>query len=218
MLPLRTRLLYGVSRLGSEALGRSQGLWLLYYYAPPNDAHLPTLLPSLAVGVLFTVGGVISGLDDAVVGWLSDRTRSRWGRRIPYIVLGAPLWSIFFFLLFTPPRGGGAVLAAVYLFCVFQFVAFFSAVVVGPYEALLPEMAPRSAERTSLQAIKVYLGVAGTAIGLIGSDLLVHHIGFKAMALAMAALALVCQYVAIGGVWGRAKLSRTPANLTFREA
>jgi len=47
---------------------------------------------------------------------------------------------------------------------------------------------------------------------------LVHHIGFKAMALSMAALALVCQYVAIGGVWKRAKLSRTPAKLAFRDA
>ena len=103
MLPLRTRLLYGASRLGSEALGRSQGLWLLYYYAPPRDAHLPTLLPSLTVGVLFTVGGVVSGLDDAIVGWFSDRTRSRWGRRIPYIVIGAPFWSIFFLLIFVPP-------------------------------------------------------------------------------------------------------------------
>jgi len=217
-LPLRTKLLYGTSRLGSEALGRSQALWLFYYYAPPKDAHLPTLIPSLAVGALLTLGGIAAAFDEAIVGYFSDRTRSRWGRRIPYIVLGAPLWSIFFFLLFTPPRGGGAALAAVYLFCVFQFVAFFSAVVVGPYEALLPEMAPRSAERTSLQAIKVYLGVGGTAIGLLGSDFLVHHVGFKAMALAMAALALVCQYLAVGGVWKRARLSQTPVTLTFREA
>ncbi|HXR12304.1 MAG TPA: MFS transporter, partial [Gaiellaceae bacterium] len=81
MIPLRTRILYGTSRVGSEALGKSSGLWLLYYYAPPSDAHLPTLLPSLAVGALLTVGGIVAALDDAIVGWFSDRTRSRWGRR-----------------------------------------------------------------------------------------------------------------------------------------
>jgi GPH family glycoside/pentoside/hexuronide:cation symporter len=86
--------------MGSEALGRSQG-WLLYYYAPPGDAHLPTLLPSLTVGALLTAGGIVGALDEAIVGFFSDRTRSRWGRRIPYIVLSAPLWSIFFLLLFT---------------------------------------------------------------------------------------------------------------------
>jgi len=80
-LPLRTRLFYGTSRIGSEAVGRSQGLWLVYYYAPPEDAHLPTLLPSLAVGVLLTAAGILSALDDAIVGYLSDKTRSPWGRR-----------------------------------------------------------------------------------------------------------------------------------------
>jgi GPH family glycoside/pentoside/hexuronide:cation symporter len=217
-LPLRTKLLYGTSRIGSEALGRSQGLWLLYYYAPPSDAHLPTLLPSLAVGALLTVGGIVGALDEAIVGYFSDRTRSRWGRRIPYIVVGAPLWSIFFLLLFTPPPDAGRAATAVYLFFVFEALALFGAVVVGPYEALLPEMAPTSDERVGVQAVKVYLGVAGTAIGLVGSDFLVHHVGFKAMALVIAGFALVCQYVAIGGVWERAKLSRIPAQIGFRDA
>lgn len=214
-IPLRTKLLYGTSRIGSEALGKSSGLWLLYYYAPPSDAHLPTLLPSLAVGALLLVGGVIAALDDAIVGYFSDRTRSRFGRRIPYIVLGAPLWSIFFVLLFTPPPDAGNATTAVYLLLVFEAVSLFSSVVVTPYEALLPEMASSSRERVSLEAIKVYLGVAGTAIGLVLSSALVHTVGFKAMALAIAALALVCQYVAIGGVWERATRSRIPAEIGF---
>jgi GPH family glycoside/pentoside/hexuronide:cation symporter len=218
MLPLRTRLLYGTSRLGSEALGRSQGLWLLYYYAPPSDAHLAPLLPSLAVGALFTVGGIVGGLDDAIVGWFSDRTRSRWGRRIPYMVIGAPLWSIFFVLIFIPPASAGHAVTAVYFFLVFEALALCSSIVVGPYEALLPEMAPSSEERVSVQAIKVYLGVAGTGIGLAGSTILVHQIGYKAMAISFAVLALVCQYAAVAGVWERAKESRIPAEIGFVEA
>jgi glycoside/pentoside/hexuronide:cation symporter, GPH family len=217
-LPLHTKFLYGTSRIGSEALGRSHGLWLLYYYAPPADAHLPTLLPSLAVGALLTAGGIVGALDEAIVGFFSDRTRSRWGRRIPYIVLGAPLWSVFFVLLFIPPPDVGKAATGLYLFFVFELLALFGAVVVGPYEALLPEMASSSDERVGLQAVKVYLGVLGTAIGLIGSDVLVHHVGFRTMALVVAAFALVCQYVAIGGVWRRAQLSRIPAEIGFRDA
>ncbi len=218
MIPLRTKLLYGTSRVGSEALGKSSGLWLLYYYAPPSDAHLPTLLPSLAVGVLLFVGGVVAALDDAIVGYFSDRTYSRLGRRIPYIVLGAPLWSIFFVLLFTPPPDAGHATTAVYLLLVFEAVSLFSAVVTGPYEALLPEMAATSSERVSLEAIKVYLGIGGTVIGLVVSTVLVHRVGFKAMAVTIAGLALVCQYVAIAGVWDRAKRSRTPAEIGLRGA
>jgi len=148
-LSLRTRILYGTSRVGSEALGRSQGLWLLYYYAPPSDANLPTLLPSLAVGVLLTVGGIVGALDEAIVGYFSDRTTSRWGRRIPYIVLGAPLWSIFFVLLFIPPASAGQAVTAIYLFVIFECLALAGAIVVGPYEALLPELAASSDPRTT---------------------------------------------------------------------
>jgi GPH family glycoside/pentoside/hexuronide:cation symporter len=217
-LPLRAQVLYGTSRVGIEAIGKSQALWLVYYYAPPKDADLPTLVPSLAVGALLLVAGIIGALDEAIVGYFSDRTRSRWGRRIPYIVVGAPLWGVFFILLFTPPADAGAAVTAVYLFFVFSAVAFFGAVASAPYEALLPEIVPSSAERVGLQAIKVFLGVAGVAAGLVGSDFLVDHLGFKAMALSIAALGVVCQYLGIGGVWGRAKLSRTPADLSFREA
>ena len=217
MLPLRTRILYGASRLGAEALGRSQALWLLYYYAPPKDAHLPTLLPSLIVGALFTVGGIVASLDDAVVGWLSDRTSSRWGRRIPYIVFGAPLWSVFFVLIFIPPASAGHAVTAVYFFLVFQALSLASAIVVGPYEALTPEMAPTSESRVGLQAVKVYLGVIGTGVGLIGSAYLVHHVGYKAMAISIAAFALICQYVAVGGVWSRAMQSHIPAEIGFRD-
>jgi GPH family glycoside/pentoside/hexuronide:cation symporter len=220
VLPLRTRLLYGTSRLGSEALGRSQALWLLYYYAPPPDAHLPTLLPSIAVVVLFTVGGILSALDDVIVGWLSDRTRSRWGRRIPYIVLGAPLWSIFYILIFVPPASAGHAATAVYFFLVFLALSLAGSIVVGPYEALLPEIAATSDERVGVQAIKVYLGVAGTGIGLIGSAFLINHlhVGYRAMAITFAAFAIVCQYVAVAGVWGRAKQSRIPAEIDLRDA
>ena len=58
----------------------------------------------------------------------------------------------------------------------------------------------------SAEAIKVYFGIAGTALGLVGSTVLVHQIGFRAMAIAIGALSLVCQYVAIGGVWERASV------------
>jgi glycoside/pentoside/hexuronide:cation symporter, GPH family len=217
-MPLRTKVLFGSARLGSEAIGSSAGLWLLYFYAPPADAHLPTLLPSLAVGVLFTAASIVAALDDAVVGYFSDRTTSRWGRRIPYVVLGAPLWSVFFVLLFTPPRDADDAATAVYLLLVFEVYSLLGSVVGTPYEALLPEMVASSGERTALEAVKVYFGVAGTAVGLVGSTVLVHRLGFRAMALAIGVFAVVWQYLAIGGVWGRARQSRVPARLGFRDA
>ena len=217
-LPLRTKLLFASSHIGSDALGRSRALWLLYYYVPPKDAHLPHILPGLVFALLFAAGSVVGSLDLVIVGYFSDRTRSRWGRRIPYVLAGTPLWALFALLLFTPPTHSGAALAGLYFFVVFELFFLFQTVSGAPYEALLPELAPTSAERVSLQSYKVYFGVVGTTIGLVGSYFLRDHVGFKWMALTMAGLALIFRYIGIFGVWGRAKQSRIPAELTFRDA
>ncbi len=216
-LPLRTKLLYATSSLGGEALGKSRDLWLVYFYAPPHDAHLETLLPRLAVGILLTSGKVIEAFDDALIGYWSDRTRSRWGRRIPFILLATPPWALFAFLMFTPPDAGTAT-TALYFFLVLEIFFLFSTLSGGPYEALLPEIAPTSKDRVSVQGFKVYLGVAGGAIGLVGSDFLKDELGFKAMALFIASLALVCRYIGLAGVWRRAARMQTPADISFREA
>src|SRR5439155_10987446 len=126
---------------------------------------------------------LVGALDEVIVGYFSDRTRSRWGRRIPYVVAGAPLTAIFAFLVFTPPASHGTAITAVYLFFVLELLFLFTTISSGPYDALLPEIAPTSPERVSLQSYKVYLGIVGTAVGLIGSDWLVDHVGFRAMAL-----------------------------------
>jgi glycoside/pentoside/hexuronide:cation symporter, GPH family len=216
-LPLRGKLLYAVSSLGSEALTQSRGLWLLYYYAPPSDADLEQQLPRLVAGALIFGGRLLEAFDDALVGFWSDRTRSRWGRRIPFVLGATPLWALFAFLLFTPPPAG-AVGTGVYLFVTLELFFVFATLSGGPYEALLPEIARTSDERVQVQSLKVYLGFAGGAIGLVGSDLLIDAFGFKVMALTIAALALVCRYAGLFGVWDRARRSQVPAAIPFREA
>lgn len=216
-LPLRTKLLYATSNVGNEALARTRSLWLIYFYAPPHDSNLPRLLPGLVIGLVLAIGGVLGSLDAIIVGYFSDRTRSRWGRRIPYVLAGAPLWAVFAVLIFTPPAGGTAV-TAVYVFFILELFFLFGTITGGPYDALLPELAQSSAERVSLQSIKVYLGVVGTAVGLLGSTFLKDAFGFRWMAIALAGLALLCRYIGLAGVWSRAKLSQTPARISFRDA
>src|SRR5438067_4607856 len=134
-------LLYASSSIGSEALARSRSLWLVYYYAPPSDVSLPTLLPSILVGLLLLCGTVVSAFDFLVIGYFSDRTRSRWGRRIPYIVTGAPLASVFAVLVFVAPPDAGTAATAVYFFVALELMFLFTALGNGPYDALLPELA-----------------------------------------------------------------------------
>jgi GPH family glycoside/pentoside/hexuronide:cation symporter len=211
-LPLRARVLYASSSLGGEALSQSRALWLLYFYAEHAE-----LLSTLAVGVLLTAGRLVEAFDDALIGWWSDRTRSRLGRRIPFILAATPLWALSAVLLFAPPAEG-AVLAGAYLLVVLELHQLFATLSGGPYEALLPEIAPTSAERVGIVGIRVYFGAAGAAIGLTLSPLIVDTLGFVAMAAAIGALALSMRLLGLAGVWTQARRSTAPAEIPLRDA
>ena len=217
-LRFRTKLLYASDSLGSEALLESRGLWLLYYYAPPTSAKIAPLLSVGVAGAVLTALPLFSALADPLVGYWSDRTSSRLGRRLPFIVGATPLWALCAFLLFTPPRDSGAAVAAVYLAVFLALYSLASIASGGPYEALLPEIAIGSEERVSVNGLKVYFGAAGGAIGLVGSGLIVDHLGFRAMALFIALLALVFRYVGTAGVWKRVSRTQPPAQISLRQA
>ncbi len=214
-LPSRPKILYASSSLGSEALVQSRSTWLLYYYAPPKSADMHTFLPVALVGAILFVDGLTGALYNPVVGYLTDRTRSRLGRRLPYILGATPLWALFAVLVFTPPTDATTALIAAYLFLTLELYAVFSTLSGGPYQALLPEIARTSDDRISLVGMRVYFGGVGGAAGLVGSSLLVDHVGFRAMALAMALLALVFRYVGMIGVWRRASRTQAPSSIPF---
>lgn len=211
-LTLRAKVLYASASFGGEALTQSRSLWLLYFYTEATD-----LLTPLAVGAILTVGRLLEATDDALVGYWSDRTRSRLGRRIPFVLAATPFWALFSFLLFTPPTSSSAA-AAAYLFLVLELMFLASTLSGGPYEALLPEIASTSAERISITWLKVCFGAAGAGVGLVASGLVSDRFGFAAMAAAVALVALATRYVGIAGVWRWAVASRAPATLGLRDA
>ena len=217
-LPLRTQLLYSMSSIGGEALGQSRNLWLVYYYAPPDDADRAALLSLGTVGLVLGGAKLLEAFDDALIGYWSDRTESRLGRRLPFILGATPLWALFAFLLFTPPSDASSATTAIYLFITFQLYSLFSTLSGGPYEALLPEIATTSRDRVTLSGVRVYFGVAGAAIGLVASGPLIDLFGFRVMALVMAVLALAGRYIGMAGVWNRAKQGGPAAKIGIVDA
>jgi GPH family glycoside/pentoside/hexuronide:cation symporter len=215
-LPRRARLLYASSSFGGEALTQSRNLWLVYYYAPPEDADLPELLTPLAVGILLAAIRVVEALDDVVIGWWSDRTRSRLGRRLPFVLAATPFAALFAVLVFLPPDGGAA--AAAWLAVTLTGYFLFSTLSGGPYEALFPEIARTTEDRLAVVSTRVYFGAAGAALGLVGSSLLIGSAGYAAMAAVMAVVALAFRYAGVAGVWQRAERSTPPAAIGLRQA
>jgi GPH family glycoside/pentoside/hexuronide:cation symporter len=83
-------------------------LYLPAFYA--SEVGLATGL----VGLVFLAGRIWDGVSDVLIGWLSDRSRSRFGRRKPWVVIGAPLLMVSTWFLCIPPEGASIAYLAVW--------------------------------------------------------------------------------------------------------
>jgi len=117
-------------------------------------------LDALLVGLAQTIPRFIDALFDPLLGNLSDNTRSRWGRRRPYIFIGAIGCAACFAILWAPSRHWGqGTLFAFLLAASILYYLFYSLFIV-PYTALGFELTPDSDERTRVLAWRVYCSLA----------------------------------------------------------
>ncbi|MCY3646332.1 MAG: MFS transporter [Chloroflexi bacterium] len=202
-MPLASRLLYASGSLGGNALGRTRDLWLIFFYLGDDDGDVERKGAAFAIGAVLVIGRLIEAFDDPLIGYWSDRTRTRWGRRIPFVLAATPFMAIFFVLLWIPPNPGETIGNVIWLFAIFWFFNLFSTLSGGPLESLLPEIARRNDDRLSIVGWQVAFGVVGTAIAFIGTGFLVDAFGFVAMAIIVAVVAVVSRYIALTGAWRR---------------
>jgi GPH family glycoside/pentoside/hexuronide:cation symporter len=203
-LPLIDKLLYATAGVGNNALFFAQSLWIIYFYSGGGD--LPQRLPIGVIGLALGVGKFIEVFDDPVIGWWSDRTRTRWGRRIPFILFGTPILGLSFWLLWVPPAPDAALLNVIWFFVTIELFFLARTVVEAPYEALQAEITSTSSERVSLGAWKVTAAVVGVGIGLVLSPILIEALDYSGMGLTLGVVAIVSLYVMLFGLWRRGTL------------
>ena len=193
-------MLYASGTFGSQVMSRSLDLWIVFFFAPPADADIARRGATIAVGAVLALARIVEAFDGPLIGYLSDRTRSPWGRRAPYVIAGTPLLCLAFFLLWVPPDAEPSVLNLVYLGGVAWAFHFFGSVSGRPFEALLPDVAA-GARPLEVVAWQVRFGVAGAALALVGTPLVVDAWGFQAMAALVAVAALASRYIGMAGAW-----------------
>ncbi len=121
------------------------------------------------VGVVWSIYGLWNAVNDPLAGYLSDRTHTRWGRRIPWIAgLFIPL-SITFYFLWVPPgpmlEVPGVSLLLYFLFFVLLFDLLWTLVVMN-WTALFPEMVPDEKTRAGVSAYRQVFSLVGLLIGV----------------------------------------------------
>ncbi|PKN85092.1 MAG: hypothetical protein CVU46_12260 [Chloroflexi bacterium HGW-Chloroflexi-8] len=159
-LPTKTKVIYGIADLGISLLTASIQFFLLFFYT-----DIAGIDPGLA-GTALLVGKLTwDALNDPLFGYFSDRTRSRWGRRKPYMLFGAIPFGLSIWLLFSLPPGLVGLKAFLAVLGSFLLADTFQTIVSVPYYALSAELTYDYDERTSLISIRMIFTVLGYILG-----------------------------------------------------
>ncbi len=167
--------LYAILTLASSTLWGVLNGWLLYFYLPPGGTPRT---PVALYGVVMLIARLINMAITLPVGYLSDRTRTRLGRRMPYIYAGILLMPALFLLLWFPPRPGESIWNLLYVAGV--MIAFNVAYECyqTPYDALLPELFPQERQRVRVSAWQTAFQLLGAVLsGLAGP--LIEAFGYQ---------------------------------------
>lgn len=186
---------YGTGYIGIALVTQTMLLWLAYFYAPPPEAGLPTLLPVVWVGYALLFARIVDGVADPIVGAWSDGTRNALGRRRPFMLFGAVPLALTFAALWWSPFGLSQTGRMVYLTVTVSAFLFFFTVYTAPYLSLLPELADNREDRVRLATWQGVAQIVGLGIAMIGSGLLIDRFGFPAMGISLAVIALITYFI-----------------------
>jgi len=158
---------YGLADLGFALITSAIQFFLLFYYTDVAGIN-----PALA-GLALMVGKLTwDAINDPLFGYLSDRTRSRFGRRRIYMLIGAVPLGIAAWIMFSLPQGLTGMSAFLAVLISFWLVDTFHTMTTVPYYAMTPELTRDYNERASLTSVRMIFSVVGYILGAALTTLL----------------------------------------------
>jgi len=177
--PITQDLAYGLLSTGSTVIWSVLAGWLLYFYQPPNGMPL---VPAALYGVVMLVVRLANAMIAAPIGYLSDHTRSTWGRRLPYITLSGLPMIVCFVLLWIPPEQNTSAGNLAYLIVVFSLYSVAYTFHQIPTTALIPEIAVTESHRVRISAISSGAMLVGMVVSALAGPV-IDRVGYSAMAI-----------------------------------
>jgi GPH family glycoside/pentoside/hexuronide:cation symporter len=163
-LNLSYKVVWGVAALGTSVISGTYGALLTIFY----QDYLG--LQARWIGLASLIYAIWNAVNDPLFGYITDRTRTKHGRRIPYMRFTAPFLALTFSLVWLAPRGVGS--QALFWWMLVTMLLYDTAyTIIGlVYSALLPEVTESDAERNGLQISSSLFGLLGTLLGFVIPD------------------------------------------------
>lgn len=209
----RTRMLYSLSSLGITIPSEAVAGVIAFYIVDIKN------LPVTWYSTFWFFYTIYNALNNPALGFLSDRTRSRWGRRIPYILFGGLPYALAFALLFTVPFDGKSDPHGLLLYfgtAIVIWEGLYTALATG-YYGLLPEMFNTYEERTDVAAKMNIFQIIGLFIGAALPPMLANLMGWSGMAALFAGISVIAIYAGYPAMFERKEL-KTDRGFPFLQA
>ena len=168
---------YAIGMFGTSIPINLLKTFAVFYYV--DTLGLTTTQFALILGIY----AFIDAIDNPVYGYLSDRTRTRWGRRRPWLVIGTPLLVLGLIFFYSPPAflSGNSLLAYAMLFYI--FTGTLDSVINANYGALFPELFRTDASRASTNAMRQAFQLVAMIISIALTPIIRNAIGFSTTAI-----------------------------------
>ena len=198
-LPWRLKLGYSSGQVLDGIVTQSLGIFLLFYVTTVCG------LPGALAGLALAAGLVVDAFMDPLIGTLSDGWRSRFGRRLPFMMVGVPAVAVLFTLIFSLPRGLGTVGLFIWLTTLSICLRIAMSLFILPYSAVGAELSDDYAERSSIAAWRWGIGMFATLIAVLlgfgvffaGPGGLSHRGAYTPFALTLSALIVVFTLISL---------------------
>ncbi|GHO80293.1 sugar transporter [Ktedonobacter sp. SOSP1-85] len=208
-VPVRKRIAYSTHQLGSNLLWNAFNTVAVYYYV--TELHVSGVILSASL----IAYGLINAALNLLAGHISDRTNTRWGRRLPFIIGGALPFCVTFYFIFAPPALGPQGLLIYFLVLTFIFDLCFTVTALN-FGSLFPEMYQEKRTRLYVGALLQLFAILGLMVGVALSKSLGQTLGWQTMALVFAGIGVVSLYVSVYGSFENPAYREQ--SFSFREA
>ncbi len=174
-LPLWKKIMYALGQFGWALASYAPGNLLVYFYLPPETGAQP-LFPSFIfqgailgvltiIGLAFAFGRMFDAVTDPLVAGLSDRSKSRLGKRKSFMTYAVAPFALLSALIFLPLTPMESSLNAVWVFATVIVYYWFMTMYVTPYFSWVSELGRNPRERLFLSTLISITWALGTMVG-----------------------------------------------------